>query len=213
MLGPKMVESITPSSHEIRKTLDSLPWGQQQIDEITWLLIMSGQLQSVLEIGSCEGRTLRMLSEIAAPGAVLRSIDKEEHPEWTMNSTIMRAQGFDIQRYTGDSTDPQTLKWSREWAPYDMIFIDGDHTYEGVKRDFENYAWLGARIVLHDINHPDEGEDGSEFGVRRFWREMKDNLGYISFDCALTGYYMGLGLLVPTKIQYVERGSGNGKYA
>ena len=35
-------------------------------------------------------------------------------------------------------------------GPYDFIFIDGDHRYEPVKVDWENYAPLGGVVAFHD---------------------------------------------------------------
>jgi hypothetical protein len=49
-----------------------------------------------------------------------------------------------------------------------------DHTYEGVKRDFESYAPLvrpGGVVALHDIV-PNRIETTSQ--VELFWREVKD---------------------------------------
>lgn len=44
---------------------------------------------------------------------------------------------------------------------FDLVFIDGDHSYAGCKRDA--IAWLpkvkaGGWIGGHDYNHPDQGE-------------------------------------------------------
>jgi cephalosporin hydroxylase len=56
----------------------------------------------------------------------------------------------------------------------DFLFIDGDHTYEGVKQDFNMYKEFvseGGIIAFHDIcYHPSEGVE-----VERFWSEIKDN--------------------------------------
>ena len=55
----------------------------------------------------------------------------------------------------------------------DLLFIDADHTYEGVKADYLLYkdnVKPGGLIVFHDIihhpNHP-------TVGVDRFWNELK----------------------------------------
>lgn len=57
----------------------------------------------------------------------------------------------------GDSHSPMIVRAVREIYPkrdVDMLFIDGDHTYRGVKADFENYKDLvrkGGLIVFHDV--------------------------------------------------------------
>ena len=55
---------------------------------------------------------------------------------------------------------------------FDMIFIDGDHSYDGVKTDFVNALKFindGGHIVLHDI-----ASQQCE-GVMRFWNEIKND--------------------------------------
>ncbi len=75
----------------------------------------------------------------------------------------------------------------RSWA---HIHIDGDHSYKGVKADFERF-WprleKGGFVALHDIYIKKQG--GLTYGVRRLWQELKAQKRYnmIEFpgDCGL----------------------------
>ena len=50
----------------------------------------------------------------------------------------------------------------------DFLFIDADHSYEGVKSDWDNWTPLltkPATVILHDVDVPC-------FGVKQLWEEM-----------------------------------------
>ena len=54
----------------------------------------------------------------------------------------------------------------------DLVFIDGLHTYEGIKADYELYAPLAKYIVgVHDILTPKLTPNDS-VDVMRFWKEV-----------------------------------------
>jgi predicted O-methyltransferase YrrM len=56
--------------------------------------------------------------------------------------------------------------------PVDLLFIDADHTYQGVKRDFELYGPLvrpGGLVAFHDICHHHLFPD---VRVDRLWWEL-----------------------------------------
>ena len=58
--------------------------------------------------------------------------------------------------------------------PIDFLFIDGDHRYPGVKRDYELYASLvrpGGLIAFHDIR---PNVDDTSIEVFRLWNEIKN---------------------------------------
>jgi len=54
---------------------------------------------------------------------------------------------------------------------YDFCFIDGDHSYEGAKRDFDLMVKTSKYIGLHDVAF--EGFGGFECGVPKLWEEIK----------------------------------------
>lgn len=74
-------------------------------------------------------------------------------------------------------------KFSKE--KYGFVHIDGDHSYSGVKKDFEMF-WprveRGGFLAMHDIHTPDH--DGNIYGTREFWQELKDSGKYQLMEIA-----------------------------
>jgi predicted O-methyltransferase YrrM len=65
------------------------------------------------------------------------------------------------------------LKKVLDEEPVDFLFIDGDHSYKGVRQDFETYSKLvrpGGLIAMHDIV---ENPHDPTIEVSSFWQELK----------------------------------------
>jgi hypothetical protein len=76
-----------------------------------------------------------------------------------------------------------------------FLFIDGEQSYVGAKRNFEMYGPMvrkRGRIAFHDIV---EGPPEKIGGVPRFWREIKSKYRHIEIinDRQQGGY--GIGVL------------------
>ncbi len=144
--------------------------------------------RTLLEIGTAEGGTLFILGRCAAPDAILISLDLPAgsfgggYPVWRggfyQRLTLPR-QTLHLLR--GDSHQQSSFDRVRNLlcgAPLDFLFIDGDHSYPGVKRDFELYSPLvrqGGLIAFHDIaRHP--ADVGCQ--VDRFWSEIRNHFRY-----------------------------------
>jgi hypothetical protein len=73
--------------------------------------------------------------------------------------------------------------------------IDGDHAYDGVRRDFELYAPLvgsGCPIAFHDIlPHPLV----ERCEVDRFWDEIKHAYRHVEYVDPGGAQYGGVGIL------------------
>ncbi len=140
----------------------------QKVPEFAALidLVCSGSPKTIMEIGIGRGGSSWAFSKIEGIERHI-AIDLPNGP-WG-GCPELTATSFEY--IAGDSQKvelPNTL--------VDFLFIDGDHSYAGVKADYERYSPLvrsGGLIAFHDIcEHAPE--TGCE--VRKFWLELRDSL-------------------------------------
>lgn len=98
----------------------------------------------------------------------------------------------------GDSTQESIIKQVADHGPYDFIFIDGDHRYNGVKADWDNYRKLTRFIAFHDI--AGEGQTAQNLGrdpveVPRLWAELKLQYPTSHQEFIAPNSKMGIGVI------------------
>jgi len=137
-----------------------------------------------MEIGTNYGGTLFLLCTLSAPDAKIISLDLPSGPFGggypRRKAPLFRRfvkGGQKLHLIRADSHSPDTRErvlQILDGEELDYLFIDGDHTYSGVQRDFEMYAPLvrsGGIVAFHDIvTHKPE----TDCQVEKFWREIKD---------------------------------------
>ncbi|MFX0029489.1 MAG: class I SAM-dependent methyltransferase [Candidatus Hermodarchaeota archaeon] len=137
----------------------------------------------VLEIGTAKGGTLFLLSRFASSDAHIISLDLPGgkfgggYTYWRgkfYKNFISNKQKMSLIR--ANSHDYSTLnkvKKVLKKEEIDVLFIDGDHTYEGVRKDYEMYSPLVKKngiIAFHDIViHPSH----VDCHVYKFWNQIK----------------------------------------
>jgi predicted O-methyltransferase YrrM len=168
-------------------------------------IIAERQPKTVLEIGTCNGGTLLVLCRLADPCATVISVDLPGGPfgggySW-FRKPIFRAfpaNGQRLHLVRDDSHKIETRDNVSELLggrKLDLLFIDADHTYEGVRSDFELYSPLmqpGGLIAFHDIA---KNQPGEEYGVVRLWNEIKNRYSYSEIIDDPEQVGSGLGLL------------------
>lgn len=148
---------------------------QQVPDEIAPLLhdlldLQSGrQFENYLEIGAAAGGTAYLFDYFFGFRNIIL-IDDNKHKKWTLRHNILKDVKY--QEFIGDSHSSEAHQFADTAGdgPYDMILIDGDHSYEGVKKDAETYLGmlnLKGFVMFHDTQ--------ASPGVKKFFREMKVN--------------------------------------
>jgi predicted O-methyltransferase YrrM len=136
-----------------------------------------------LEIGTNYGGTLFLLCAVSPPQSTIISVDLPMGPfggGYPRRKIPLfqkfRRRGQELHLIRADSHSPETKKRILQVLgsePLDYLFVDGDHTYRGVERDFEMYSPLvrrGGMVVFHDIVTYNKGS-GCE--VEQFWNEIK----------------------------------------
>ncbi len=126
---------------------------------------------AVVEVGSYRGRSTVALARGSLDGhrVPVYAIDPHENFEGVLGgqfghedrgafmSAMLATGSFEVVRLINLSSELVTPAWSE---PIGLLWIDGDHRYEGVRRDFECWAphlAEGAVVAFDDATDPELG--------------------------------------------------------
>lgn len=173
-------------------------------------LVRSAKPQVCVEIGSARGKSACYIGLALKENGQgkLYAIDPHEKTNWNDAASVdtfdlicrnLRTVGVEKQvEIVRTTSDRAALGWTKK---IDILFIDGDHSYEGVKRDWEFFIphvrEFGI-VIFHDTLwdlKPDPQWSRLDMGVPRFVNELRLK-GYpvltIDRDC-------GVSLVQPIK--------------
>jgi hypothetical protein len=138
----------------------------EELADLIHALLASGRpFANYLEIGAAAGGLGRVLDDFLGFDAVY-VIDDNRH-----SRAPLRRQNLPrAVEYVGDSHDPACRRAMEGWnVKFDLIVVDADHRYEGVKQDTELalcFANEGCLFVFHDSLACE--------GVRRWAAELRN---------------------------------------
>jgi predicted O-methyltransferase YrrM len=146
-------------------------------------LVHKWRPKTLVEIGTHTGGTFFVLCRCADPDAMVISLDlpgarfSGSYPrliKHLLPRAPLSTQTLKILR--ADSHQRDSANWleaTLHGGSVDVMLIDGDHTYAGVKQDFEMYSAFvrkGGIVAFHDIvKHP--AETGCD--VESYWEQVK----------------------------------------
>lgn len=138
-------------------------------------LMLDHNVHSYLEIGLERGITFHTLGSRLPKGVRCVGVDKPIDARITggpeMVATVCTDLVFRGKFPTiiwGDSSSSKIVEAVKKLGPYDLVFIDGDHSLAGVTKDWNNFGKLGRIVAFHDIKY-----DWEDAGVHILWDQIK----------------------------------------
>lgn len=167
-------------------------------------LLKNRGVRSYLEIGAREGDSFHEVMSNLPRGSRGVAVDlpgglwgKNSSRDKLLNAMKdLKQRGYLVSHWFGDSAADSTSTIVHMRGPYDAALIDGDHRYEGVKRDWECYKNIAPIIAFHDIVGRDQRDKiyGHAVEVPRLWEEIKVGQNFVEYIDE--GSHMGIGVVL-----------------
>jgi predicted O-methyltransferase YrrM len=155
------------SSNQLNHGVASL-----QFDEAALLFRLARDVEAgtIAEIGRFRGGSTVMFSSALPAGAELWSYDLSDRYDGELDQALTRlGLRGKVHLVVGDSRTVEPPA-----APLHLLFIDGDHSYEGARADFDRWSAFvrpGGHVLFHDA--VDAGGYGNVYpGVTRAVSEI-----------------------------------------
>jgi hypothetical protein len=206
-LSSKSIESVTDVCAFAACSFDAALWRAERIGSpSSWWqhvpfghwIVCTARPRVLVELGTHAGVSYSAFCQaVSRSGLDTRcyAVDTwrgDPHAEYYSEEVFEEFSCFHEERYAAFSTLLRTTfdEAINHFADgtVDLLHIDGCHTYEAVRHDFESWRpKLSKRaiVLFHDTN-----EHKSDFGVWRFWAELCECFPHFEF---LHGH--GLGVL------------------
>jgi predicted O-methyltransferase YrrM len=143
--------------------------------------------KNIIELGTSLGTTTLYIS-ILNPNSKVYTIEGSSEVAHIAQKQFDKLQAQNIELIVGNF-DQEFPKLLEKQINPDLIFIDGNHTYEATIRYFEmalNYSHSKTIFIFDDINWSD--------GMKRAWNEIKQ---HPQVSISLDFFYLGLVSINP----------------
>jgi predicted O-methyltransferase YrrM len=145
----------------------------------------------IVDIGTCAGGSSLIMALASDPSVKITTIDpnpndnfKRDRKEWGLEDRVT---------YLKQTSEDVATEW--DGTPIDLLFIDGIHSYWGVKVDLEGlgkFVKKGGIIIAHDHKLYPGIEDAMEEAVKNGFIEKVEAVeSYYRDDPRIIGIYVG----------------------
>ena len=169
-------------------------------------LIRTEKVRSYLEIGARHGGSFNAVMRSLPPVSTGVAVDLpgvawgRDDSESVLRRVVsdLCRDGYGAELLLGSSRDSAIIDAVAQHAPFDAVFIDGDHSYEGVREDWINYGNLARIVALHDIAGDNVVTKRTPIRVEvpRLWHEIRSEAIGAVHEFVTDARHWGIGVIV-----------------
>jgi hypothetical protein len=121
--------------------------GETSKDDCEWLASLAAKVSSWTEIGVYAGRSMLAVALALPPHSLLQLVDIKFHPQFQRSRHILSIQRPDLKVVVSECSSPLAALTLRDT---DVVFVDGDHSYQGVCDDIKAWGQKCRILCGHD---------------------------------------------------------------
>ena len=159
------IHSILENSHIVCDILENFTNGETGNTDTIKLLCTLGENKDVFEFGTFQGRTTRQIALFAKSVTTfdlgLNTSGEGEYPDYEVGK-----YSKDMPNVTQLIGNSLTFDFSPYYGKFDLVYVDGGHSYEVCKSDFMNAIkvlkhqgwiiiddpdWPGVAAAVHEL--------------------------------------------------------------
>jgi hypothetical protein len=160
------------------------------------------EIRTVLEVGTYSGWTISFITAyLLRFNKMLTAVTVDVRDRFAAYEHVK--ERLPLRFIEGDVSAVEHV------SPFDLVIIDGDHSYEAARRDYDTVGKSAAICMFHDVNDKYVQLHDPTGGAPRLWREVQmssdDGDALLTFcDHPAHEPIMGIGLQIRSRAPKAE---------